>query len=332
MGSFSGAFDENKSQQSSNQRVWGDQSPYLKDLYGQAQGLFSQPSQYTTQGRDMLANYATGGGYGSSPYQYMGGQATDAGQLDTMDTQGRMSKALSGLGDTAFKDNPTFQMEVERHGLGGIGDTGGGGEIGSQRPQVSPTALSDRGAGVGNYATGSGVAGQGTGGYGGGLQDIIGGAQGALNFALDPRNAMNNPYLQQAMGSAVRPLTQNYQENVLSGITDQAAAAGQMGSSRQGIAEGIAARGYMDQVGDITGRMASQNYSDAMGRMSGAINQAQGVANLGMMPATLMEGLGQSQWGDLSRYQNVIGAPTTLGASRGQTEGWGTSTSGSYGG
>jgi len=326
MGSFSGAFDENKSQQSSNQRIWGDQSPYLRDLYGQAQSLFSDPNQYSTQGRDMLANYATGGGYGTSPYQYMGGTATDAGQLDTLDTQGRMSKAVSGFGDAAFKDNPTFQLEVQRHGLGGIGDQGGGTAGGVSGGQAGQMAGGQQGQLM------SGGSRQGTGGYGGGLQDIIGGTQGALNFALDPRNAMNNPYLQQAMGSAIRPLTQNYQENVLSGITDSAVSAGQSGSSRQGIAEGIAARGYMDQVGDITGRMASQNYSDAMARMQAAIPQAQGVANLGMMPATIMEGLGQAQWGDLARYQDVIGAPTTLGASRGQSEGWGTSTSGSYGG
>ena len=319
--SFSGAFDENKSQQSANQRVWGDQSPYLKDLYGQAQNLYAQPSQYTTAGRDMLANYATGGGYGTSPYQYMGGSATDTGALDTLDTRGRMSKALQGVGDAAFKDNPTFQLEVQRHGLGDIG--GGAGSAGGQAGYQ---------AGVGQGYVGQGGSAQGQQGYGGGLQGIIGGAQGALNFALDPRNAMNNPYLQKAMGSAIRPLTQNFQENVLSGITDSAVGAGQSGSSRQGIAEGIAARGYMDQVGDITGRMASQNYSDALARMSRGIDQAGGVANLGMMPANIMQGLGQSQWGDLERYQGLIGAPTTLGASRGQSEGWGTSTSGSYGG
>jgi len=323
MGSFSGAYGEDKSQNSSNQRVWGDQSPYLKDLYGQAQNLYSSPNDYSSMGRDMLANYATGGGYSSSPYNYMGGQASDAGNLDAMDTRGRLSKALQGVGDAAFKDNPTFQFEVDRHGLGGIGEQSGGsaGAVGGGSGSGGTTG------GVGGYGGGSP-----RGSYGGGLQGVIGNTQNALNFALDPNNAMNNPYLQTAMGSAIRPLTQNYQENVLSGITDQAAGAGQMGSSRQGIAEGIAARGYMDQVGDITGRMASQNYSDAMQRMQSAIGQSQGVANLGMMPATLMEGLGNAQWGDLAKYQGIIGAPTTLGASRGQSEGWNTSTSGSYGG
>ena len=329
MGNFSGAYGENKSQGSSNQRIWGDQSPYLKDLYGQAQSLFSNPNQYTTQGRNMLANYAAGGGYSRSPYQYMGGSPTDAGQLDAMDTQGRLSKVLSGItAKDALRIDPaagTYLTATDE------GIWGGGGGQASGQPQGQSIQGSQ--AGQSQQIGGAGRSGA----YGGspqrgGLQGIIGGTQNALNFALDPNNALNNPYLQTAMQSAIRPLTQNYQENVLSGITDQAAQAGQLGSSRQGIAEGIAARGYMNQVGDITGRMASQNYTDALGRMSGAINQSQGVANLGMMPANIMQGLGQAQWGDLANYQNVIGAPTTLGASRNQAEGWNTSTSGSFGG
>jgi len=147
------------------------------------------------------------------------------------------------------------------------------------------------------------------------LQQTIGGTQKALGMALDP--SQSNPYLQQAMQRAVNPLTQAYQENVLSGITDQAAQAGQMGSSRQGIAEGIAAREYMKQVGDVTGQMAYQDYGAGRERMGQAIGQAGAVANLGMMPSTIMKDVGQQDWQDLARYQQMIGAPTTLTESAG---------------
>ena len=148
-----------------------------------------------------------------------------------------------------------------------------------------------------------------------GLQDVIGGAQGALGRALDP--SQQNPYLQRAMQSAIRPLTQNYQENVLSGITDQAVQSGQSGSSRQGIAEGIAGRGYLDQIGDITSQMAYGDYGAGMDRMMQGIGQAGAVANLGMMPSGIYGGVGAAQqqapWTNIERYRDVLGAPTTLG-------------------
>lgn len=164
------------------------------------------------------------------------------------------------------------------------------------------------------------------------LGNTISGAQNALNFNLDPNNAGNNPYLQRAMQSAIRPLTQNYQENVLSGVTDQAVQAGQSGSSRQGIAEGIAARGYMDQVGDITSQMAYQDYGAGMDRMSNAIGQAGSVANLGMLPSSIQRDAGMQDWDRLGRYQGIIGGPTTLGSSSGASKSRSFQTSGGIGG
>jgi len=163
--------------------------------------------------------------------------------------------------------------------------------------------------------------------YAGGqpLQNIMQGTQGALNFALDPNNAGNNPYLQKAMQSAIRPLTQNYQENVLSGITDQAVQAGQVGSSRQGIAEGIAARGYMDQVGDITNKMAYSDYNAGMDRMGNAVNQAGNVANLGLIPSNIIGQVGaenqNAPWQQLGKYQSLMGRPTVLGGGGSSTGG-----------
>lgn len=156
-----------------------------------------------------------------------------------------------------------------------------------------------------------------------GLQNIIGGAQGALGRALDP--SQQNPYLQQAMQSAIRPLTQGYQENVLSGITDEAARAGQTGSSRQGIAEGIAGREYLQQLGDITSGMAYQDYGAGMDRMMQGIGQAGQVANLGMIPSGIYGGVGQQQqqapWANIERYRDVLGAPTVLGGARSERGG-----------
>jgi len=145
------------------------------------------------------------------------------------------------------------------------------------------------------------------------LQNLIQSSQTALSGRLDPQE---NPYLQRAMQSAINPLTQNYQENVLGGITDQAVQAGQTGGSRQGIAEGIAGREYLQQVGDITSGMAFQDYGAGMDRQGQAIDQAGTVANLGMMPADIMSAAGREQqlapWQQLQLQQGLIGAPTVL--------------------
>lgn len=225
---MSGSLSNSKSYSNnySKQSVWDKQTPFLTDMYSQAQSLFNNPNQNLTQGNQMALNYA-----GSN-----------------------------------------------------------------------------------------------------GLQNTIGNTQNALNFALNPQNSFNNPYLQGAMQSAIRPLTQNFQENVLSGITDGAVAAGQSGSSRQGIAEGIAARGYMDQVGDVVNNMAYQNYNDGFNRMSNAVGQAGQVANLGMLPSSIYQNVGNSDWDQLARYQAAIGAPTTLGQSSGGSKSTSWATSGGIGG
>jgi len=149
------------------------------------------------------------------------------------------------------------------------------------------------------------------------LSNLIGRSQTALGTTLDPQQ---NPYLQGAIKSAIRPLTQNYQENVLGGITDEFAAAGQHGGSRQGIAEGIAGREYLQQVGDIGTEMAYGDYTGGQERMLQGLSQAPTVANLGLMPSQIYQQAGQVPWQNLSNYQQLIGAPTTLTQSSGSSE------------
>jgi len=173
-----------------------------------------------------------------------------------------------------------------------------------------------------------------------GGQQITDNTSNALNFGLNAADVNQNPYLQSAMNAAIRPLTQNFQENVLSGNEDQALAAGQYGSSRHGIADGIAGRSYMDSVGDITSNMANQGYNTGLNTMMQSINAAPTVQNMGLFGSNVMQNIGgqyqglqqqmmDSPWNNLSRYQQIVGAPTTLGSSTGYSagKGWGTSAS-----
>lgn len=77
-------------------------------------------------------------------------------------------------------------------------------------------------------------------------------------------NAMLNPALSAAAEAATRPIIQNFQRNVLPSIRSSAVAAGGFGSSRQGIAEGIASEGLLRSVGDVGAQFANQALRDVL--------------------------------------------------------------------
>ncbi len=108
----------------------------------------------------------------------------------------------------------------------------------------------------------------------GGLQNaqMAQGVNYGLNGAMD---VQNNPYLQGAMQSAIRPVTDAYTDagGVMSTIRTNAGQAGQVGSSRQGIAEGIAAKGYLNKVGDITAQMGTQAYDTGQKTFTSTLGQ-----------------------------------------------------------
>ena len=157
-------------------------------------------------------------------------------------------------------------------------------------------------------------------------------AQGALNFALNAPDVANNPAVQGMMRSNRRMLNRNLQENLLPGIRGGAVAAGQVGGSRQGIAEGIAMRGTQQALADANARTQLDAYGKGLGAQGMALGMAPSVANFGMMPMDIMaqtgaynRGIDQEAlsadmsrynynqalpWENLGRYNNLVaGAP-----------------------
>jgi hypothetical protein len=80
--------------------------------------------------------------------------------------------------------------------------------------------------------------------------------------ALDPAN---NPALQSYMAAATRPISENLLYNVLPNVRSGAAGAGQYGSSRQGIAEALAANKAFQEMGDVSANIANQGYQTGLG-------------------------------------------------------------------
>ena len=92
--------------------------------------------------------------------------------------------------------------------------------------------------------------------------------------ALD---VQNNPALQGQIGAATRPITESLMNVALPGIRDSAERTGNFGSSRQGIAEGLAVGQAASAVGDATSNIVNNQYNT---------NVATQLKALGLLPQT----------------------------------------------
>lgn len=153
-----------------------------------------------------------------------------------------------------------------------------------------------------------------------GLASQLGGGAGGVQSAMQQLNRagdfQNNPAYQAALQSAIRPVTQNFQEQVMPAIQQGAQAAGQMGGSRQGIAEGIAARGYQDTIGDISANMGNAAYAQGLQALQASGQLGQGMAGLQGQAYSNLGGLGASLYGTglQGQGQNLALTPATMGA------------------
>ena len=93
--------------------------------------------------------------------------------------------------------------------------------------------------------------------------------------------------------SASRRLSENFNRSVLPGINRNASAAGQYGSSRQGIAQGLAAQGLGNSMADMGANMYGNAYNQAQGNMLGAANAITG-ANTQLAGAAMSAGGAQA--------------------------------------
>lgn len=105
-------------------------------------------------------------------------------------------------------------------------------------------------------------------------------AQGNLTQTLngDYLNA-GNPYFQNAMNAAIRPITQQYEQTVMPGLDSTFSAAGRYGSGAHQSAANTGYQNYMQAIGDTAGNMAYQNYGDERARQMQGMLMAPSLAN-----------------------------------------------------
>lgn len=131
------------------------------------------------------------------------------------------------------------------------------------------------------------------------MPGYIDAAQGAWQSALNAPNAGANPYLPGYLEMGANRLTSDYQNKVLPGIGDRMEGAGQVGSSRHGIAQGMAAQGLQQSIGDMNAQFLNQAYGQGLQAQGAAQAFSPQMAAMGYMPSDAMAGVG-----DVLRQEN----------------------------
>jgi len=197
-------------------------------------------------------------------------------------------------------------------------------------PNQFQTGTANTMGGYGTNMMNSGNAMMGnTAGFGNNANALYGQYQGMANAAQQQDrlgNAINyaNANTGSLLDTAMRDDRRNLQENTLTGIDMAASGSGNMNSSRAGIAEAVANRGYDDRRADMASTIQNnlidrsldtqnQAFADQQNALSGAMNANTGIsnaytmgmntmgegANFGMNAGNALQGYNQAQLDDM---------------------------------
>lgn len=119
-------------------------------------------------------------------------------------------------------------------------------------------------------------------------------------------NIFANPAVQAAMEANARQINQSASDpgGLWSQIRTGAGANGQFGSSRQGIAEGIAAGRVSNAIGDANTGILNNAFNTGQQGMQYALGQTGALASAGAMPGSLLSAVGQQNY-DIEQNQNL---------------------------
>jgi len=143
-------------------------------------------------------------------------------------------------------------------------------------------------------------------------------AQGMVGDTLSGDYLSNqNPYFQQAVDAATRPMIDSWQQDILPGIQSGVSAKGRYGSGAQENMQRRAGESIARQVGDVSGSMASKMYGDERTKQLQAATLAPALANQDYTDINALKNVGQEREGmagaelqdQISRYQAEQNAP-----------------------
>lgn len=164
----------------------------------------------------------------------------------------------------------------------------------------------------------------------GNLSPYISGAQGASSrlFSGEFMDPSSNPYLAKSAQAAINPIFEQLTETALPSIRGDAGLTGNVGSSRQGLAEGTAIGKATQAAGDITSGMYSDAYGQGLNAMVQGLSMAPQIADLSFMPGRAISDVGTArrdieQQKLLGPLQNLLAYAQILGDPKFLTESYG---------
>lgn len=149
-------------------------------------------------------------------------------------------------------------------------------------------------------------------------------------FGLNAPDLSNNPYLEPYMQAATRPLEQSLALSTMPGIRSQFTDAGQYGSSRQGVAEGVA-QGLTNQaIGDTRAKIASQAYGQGLDQQAKMFALYPQMMQAGLMPGNILSQVGGERqqlanqfqtdpYQKLREYNSILNPLAQSGGTQSQT-------------
>lgn len=150
----------------------------------------------------------------------------------------------------------------------------------------------------------------------------------ASNFALNAPDINQNPAFQSAVTAAINPAVRGFQTAVMPTIRADFGSGENYGSSRRGIATGLASEALANNIFKTAATMGSEAYGQGLDAQSRAMALSPQVLSTLQQPAMSMDVVGQQQqqyqqdlinaeiqkwnfqqtapWAALTQYQNLV--------------------------
>jgi hypothetical protein len=147
----------------------------------------------------------------------------------------------------------------------------------------------------------------------GALSKLAGGTTPLDQFATP-----NSALAQQQLGAAATQIGNQFNRVVLPGLTSSAGVAGALGGSRDMLARGLAASDAQQQIADAGTSIYSNMWNSAA---SAAAGKTDAMLSAGQaLPGAALQNFGLS-WAPLQQLAGILGGPTVLGQSSGNSFG-----------
>lgn len=120
------------------------------------------------------------------------------------------------------------------------------------------------------------------------------GTEGIASMMAAP-DVANNPYVNNALGAQANQISTQLQREWLPAIRNGASLAGQTGSTRQGVAEGVAMGDAARQFANQAAQTQLAAYGQGLDTQARAMAMLPQMAQLGMMPAQMIGQVGSAE-------------------------------------